>query len=170
MMWFKWLILAYAALSISVGLGDVLSRYPLLPDPVFLLGLYAIIAIDHPLGFAVAGLIGLADDLVWSERIGPTMLALQATGFALGGSRRWFGNGSIARLIGIGTLLAASALAARSGVLVALDRSSVDWEAFVLRAIAEGSFYAAGLVALDRLVGYAGDHANRLLHPAAPRE
>lgn len=124
----KWALMAYAVLATKLALWSYLDSNPLMPDPVLVLALVALITEAPPAGVLIAAILGMLGDLFWGTRLGATMVCLVATGWWLGGIRKWFDIELPARSIGVATFLGWAVLAERSALYAWLLGSSRDLE------------------------------------------
>ncbi|QDU62059.1 hypothetical protein Pan216_29250 [Planctomycetes bacterium Pan216] len=158
MNWIKWGLLVYATLAAKTVLGPELQGWEFLPDGVLVIAILALITIEHPLAFAIAGLIGFADGLLWGPKLGSTMLSIVVIGYAFGGIKHWFAMDKLFRSVGVAWFLASAVLLSRTSLLQYLAHRSVDLEAIIVPAVWEGFLTGTAVVA----VAYVFDRIGKL--------
>ena len=140
----KWSLLVYVVLAGKLALANTPASIDLFPDPILTLAILAIVALEHPLSFAVAASIGFAGDLLWGERVGISMLCLLVTGYWLGGIRRWFDLDAPVRSVSVAWFLATVVVALETILRRALGGGAYDLESLFVRSIVDG--FLCGLV------------------------
>lgn len=148
----KWILLVYVVLAGKLVFGPDVSDHDFLPDGVLVLALLALLTIEHPLAFAVAGIIGLVGDLFWGDRLGTSMLCIAVVGYLMGGIRRWFTPENPIRSVTVAWFLAATLLITRAVLVKTIDGGAMDPENMLIRAAWEGLWCGVAVFGADFLL------------------
>lgn len=167
MLWFKWLVLAYLTIAAKLALAPYVTSYGHLPDPMLVIAVLALVTVDHPYTFALAGMIGLAGDFFWGERLGAAMLCLLVVGFFLGGLRRSFALEKPLRALAAASLVA-TALFLLHAVLEQFLRSrSLQWPALSTPVLADGCICGGVVYALHAVLTQSTRRIAAIFHAVA---
>ncbi|MFO0948466.1 MAG: rod shape-determining protein MreD [Planctomycetota bacterium] len=162
----KWILLVYVVLASKLVFGSDLAGHEFLPDGMLVLALLALLTIEHPLAFAVAGVIGLVGDLFWGDRLGTSMLCLAVVGYAMGGIRRWFTPENPLRSVTVAWFLAATLLLARAVLIKTIDGGAMNPEDMLIRAAWEGFWCGVAVFGADFLLRLGQDRWSLIFQAA----
>lgn len=147
----KWIVLVYVALVLRSNAAP--SSLFAIVDPLLAVAVLAVLSLGHPAGFLTAAAIGLLFDLLWSDRLGASMVSFAVAGYALGGLRRWFESENAGSRCAAAALLGTSMLLIRGLILELARGSQYGLEAILLRSLWDGCLAGALSLGLHAFLG-----------------